>query len=186
MPEPRRKNLGPAAAPANRRALVDAAREVFADVGIDVPLSAVAKRAGVGQGSLYRHFPDRVSLAVAVFEDNVTELEALAADPSTALDELLALLTTRAIDSAAFVDMVSPATNDPRLTQIATRVASALTCKLEDAQQQGLLRRSLSADDLFLAIEMIASTLAKTPAEERATTATAAWRLLRGGIAPAS
>ena len=43
----------------------------------------VAKKAGVGQGSLYRHFPDRVSLALAVFEDNVAELEVMAAEMGT-------------------------------------------------------------------------------------------------------
>ena len=57
----RRANRGRAAAKANRRALVAAALEVFAEGGIDAPLSAVAKRARVGQGSLYRHFPDRVA-----------------------------------------------------------------------------------------------------------------------------
>lgn len=184
MPAARRENLGPRAAEANRDALVRAAREVFADVGIRAPLSAVAKRAGVGQGSLYRHFPDRISLAVAVFEDNVAELESLAAEPTTTLDDLLALLTTQAIDSAAFVDMVSPATDDPRLQQIEGRVACALTGKLTQAQHEGEIRPTLAAEDLFLAIEMIASLLAKTPIHARATTAEAAWRLLRVALAP--
>ena len=40
---------------------------MFAEGGVDAPLSAVAKLAGVGQGSLYRHFPDRGALALAVF-----------------------------------------------------------------------------------------------------------------------
>ena len=68
-----RTNRGPAAAAGNRRALIAAAREVYAVGGLGAPFSAVAKRAGVGQGSLYRHFPDRTALAVAVFEDNVRD-----------------------------------------------------------------------------------------------------------------
>ena len=47
----------------NRDLLVAAAREVLAEQGLDAPMSAVAKRAGVGQGTLYRHLPDRLTLA---------------------------------------------------------------------------------------------------------------------------
>ncbi|HEU0181064.1 MAG TPA: helix-turn-helix domain-containing protein, partial [Agromyces mariniharenae] len=70
----RKPNRGPSAGPANRRALIAAARDVFATEGLQAPFSAVAKKAGVGQGSLYRHFPDRLSLAVAVFDENLDEL----------------------------------------------------------------------------------------------------------------
>src|SRR6185436_19562981 len=103
----RRANRGRAAAEGNRKALGAAALEVFAEGGIEAPLSAVAKRAGVGQGSLYRHFPDRVSLALAAFEENVAELEAAATDPGATLDSLLAVITQQTIDSIAFVDIVT-------------------------------------------------------------------------------
>jgi AcrR family transcriptional regulator len=73
--ETRKANRGPAAGPENRRALIAAAREVYATEGLNAPFSAVAKRAGVGQGSLYRHFPDRKALAVAVFEENLVDIE---------------------------------------------------------------------------------------------------------------
>ncbi|MGO1628191.1 helix-turn-helix domain-containing protein, partial [Microbacterium sp.] len=66
-----RKNRGPAAAAENRRALIAAARAVFADGGFAVPFSAIARRAGVGQGSLYRHFPTKIALAAAVFDDDI-------------------------------------------------------------------------------------------------------------------
>ena len=68
--------------------MINAAREVFGESGLTAPLNSVAKRAGVGQGSLYRHFPDRVSLAVAVFDDNIGELEAIADRPDSTLDDL--------------------------------------------------------------------------------------------------
>ena len=63
---PGKANRGPIAGPSNRRALLAAAREVYRDVGFNAPFSAVARRAGVGQGSLYRHFPDRIALGVVV------------------------------------------------------------------------------------------------------------------------
>lgn len=98
MPDLCRPNRGRAAGDRNRQALVAAARRVFAAGGLAAPLSAVARAAGVGQGSLYRHFPDRIDLAVAAFEHNVTELEELAADPRTTLDDLLALVTRHAVE----------------------------------------------------------------------------------------
>lgn len=52
---------------------------------MEAPLSAIARRAGVGQGSLYRHFPTRQSLALAVFDQNMVQLEHLAAQPDTTL-----------------------------------------------------------------------------------------------------
>ncbi len=75
--------------PGNRRALIAAAREVYAESGLSAPFSAVAKRAGVGQGSLYRHFPDRTALAVAVFEENVADLEQFTASEDRTIDDLL-------------------------------------------------------------------------------------------------
>jgi AcrR family transcriptional regulator len=48
---------------------------------------------GDGQGSLYRHFPDRTSLALAAFEENVSLLEGFAARPDSTLDECLELLS---------------------------------------------------------------------------------------------
>lgn len=61
-----RANRGPAAAAENRAAIIKAAGEVFAEQGLGAPLNSIAKRAGVGQGSLYRHFPTRASLAGGV------------------------------------------------------------------------------------------------------------------------
>ncbi|RLL68406.1 TetR/AcrR family transcriptional regulator [Streptomyces sp. Z26] len=66
----------------NRQRVLDAARELFADRGLDVPIAAVARRAGVGVATLYRRFPTRDSLVTAVFSD---QLEACSAVIDTAL-----------------------------------------------------------------------------------------------------
>jgi AcrR family transcriptional regulator len=175
----RRANRGRAAAKANRRALVAAALEVFAEGGIDAPLSAVAKKAGVGQGSLYRHFPDRVSLALAAFEDNVTEIEALAAEMSCTLDDLLETITRQTIDSVAFVDIVTASVADPRLDAVVERVKVVLAIALARAHKAATVRKSLTANDLMLVVGMVASLVAKTPAAQRRQTADEAWALLR-------
>ena len=180
----RRQNRGPSAAAGNRAALVAAAREVFAAAGYEAPLSAVARRAGVGQGSLYRHFPDRVSLAVAAFAENVSLLEDLAARPDSTLDECLDLLTEQAIASAAFMDMLSGHAGDPRVAPIAERVTAILARKLPGAQDARRFGPEVSPEDLLMCIGMVSGLIAKTPDGIRRETAERAWALLRRALAP--
>jgi AcrR family transcriptional regulator len=79
----------------NHERLLAAAKEVFAEHGADAPLDEVARRAGVGNATMYRHFPTRQELLVAVYSDEVTALcaraEALltAAAPGDALFDWL-------------------------------------------------------------------------------------------------
>ena len=64
----------------NRAAIVEAARAVFAEQGLDAPLDEIARRAGTGNATLYRRFPTRGDLIAAVFADWMTEpLEAVEA-----------------------------------------------------------------------------------------------------------
>ena len=62
----------------NRERLVSGARELFASAGVDVPARTVAGHAGLGVGTLYRHFPAREDLVDAVLEEAFEELIALA------------------------------------------------------------------------------------------------------------
>jgi AcrR family transcriptional regulator len=56
----------------NRQRIVTAAREVFAELGLEVPMEDIAKRAGVGVGTLYRRYPTRADLIAAAFEIKMT------------------------------------------------------------------------------------------------------------------
>jgi AcrR family transcriptional regulator len=58
----------------NQERLVAAAREVFADAGVGAAMEAIARRAGVGVGTLYRNFPQRIDLVEAVYRNDVEEL----------------------------------------------------------------------------------------------------------------
>ncbi len=174
--EGRAPNLGPAAAARNRAALLAAAREVFAEAGIAAPLSEVARRAGVGQGSLYRHFPDRVALAVAVFEDNVADLERLAANPAATTRDLLALLTRQIVESTAFVELAR-AHDDDRARALADRTAEALRTRLE-GEHLGTAGLGERPGDLQLAITMVAGAVSGAPGDQREAIATRAWELL--------
>lgn len=74
----------------NRARVLEVAYELFAEKGIAVPIDEIARRAGVGPGTVYRHFPTKESLFEAVIEDRVRSVvdngrALLAADPGTAL-----------------------------------------------------------------------------------------------------
>jgi AcrR family transcriptional regulator len=79
----------------NRRAVLDAARDAFARHGVTASLDDVARAAGVGAGTLYRHFPSRDDLVLAVIDDGLVELHDLAValldepDPLAAVDQWL-------------------------------------------------------------------------------------------------
>ncbi|MEV6824021.1 TetR/AcrR family transcriptional regulator [Amycolatopsis sp. NPDC051102] len=81
------------AAARNRVAIIEAAHELFAQNPL-VPLSEVAKRAGVGAGTLYRHFPTREDLILAAYRHDIERL-------TTTADEVL---TRHASAKAAFVE----------------------------------------------------------------------------------
>jgi AcrR family transcriptional regulator len=87
----------------NEAALLDAAAEVFVASGVDAPVRAIAARAGVGIGTIYRHFPTRADLIVAVYRHQV---DACAEAGPRLLDESDTALTalTRWIDR--FVDFL--------------------------------------------------------------------------------
>ena len=103
-------NRGPAAAAENRAAIIRAAGEIFAEQGLDAPLNAIAKRAGVGQGSLYRNFPTRESLAFVAFEGNLGEIEIeieAVIGAGGSLAEVLRMVTDQATTSVAFIELTA-------------------------------------------------------------------------------
>ncbi|NKY42797.1 TetR/AcrR family transcriptional regulator [Nocardia cerradoensis] len=182
MTEQRRVNRGPGAAAANRAALIAAAREVFAESGFEAPLNLIARRAGVGQGSLYRHFADRESLALAVFEDNVVGLEAYAAQSDTGLDQLLERIVDQVVTSIAFVELIDPSLTDGRLVRMSSRVAALLGDHLDAARACGRVRADLTCQDLMLALAMLAALLARAGAQERRGLAARGWSLIQQGL----
>jgi AcrR family transcriptional regulator len=183
----RRTNPGPRAAARNRAALLAAAREVFAEHGAHAPLNAVARRAGVGQGSLYRHFPDRVTLVVALFEEQVVTLEERGADPATTLADLLALITRHAMESVVSIDLAASRPEerpDPRLVDLRGRVVDVLATRIDDAVSGGEVPPGATVEDVLLGVELVAAALTRRPAAERADYAARAWALLGMRVSP--
>jgi len=182
VPTQARANRGPTAGPDNRRALIAAAREVFSERGFAAPLSAVAKRAGVGQGSLYRHFPDRLALAVAVFDDNIAELEAIAQRPESTLDQLFAAIADQAMGSTALIDTIAAHRHDVRAMPLQQRIVGVVGELLDRDRSRGLVRSSVTGDDVTLAIAMLAFALSRTDDADKPETAERARTMFRAAF----
>ena len=153
---------------------------MFDESGIDAPLSAVARRAGVGQGSLYRHFPDRISLTVAVFEENLREIERLEARADTTLQDVLDLVTHQAEAASAFIETIAVARADARVADFDARLRLVLA-RMWAREDQGR-RPQGSVDDLMLAVAMVAMAVSHAPRGQRHAVAQRAWRLLEPGL----
>jgi AcrR family transcriptional regulator len=179
-----RANRGPAAAAENRRALIAAAREVYADGGLAAPFSAVAKRAGVGQGSLYRHFPDRTALAVAVFEENVGDLEEYTSSPDRTIDDLLDRVVEQAVESTALIELITADLNDSRVRPLSDRFAAVVNSLVERDRAEGRISDHIDAEDVMMAVRMLSTELARTEAPARPAVAERARRLFHAAFAP--
>jgi AcrR family transcriptional regulator len=180
----RKVNRGPSAGPENRRALIAAAREVFAAEGLQAPFNAVAKKAGVGQGSLYRHFPDRVALAVAVFDENLDLLEAAVAAPDSTLGDLIDNIIEQALVSTAFIDLIWTNVNDERVAHIGARLTALVERLLAREHAAHRIGQHVEAADVLLAISMLADVLARSEADQRQAMAERARTIFRNAFAP--
>lgn len=144
----------------NADALTDAAKVVFATDGVDVPAKAIADRAGVGVGTLYRHFPQRSDLVVAVFAHAV-EACATAADDLAAEyapDEALARWLQRFTEFVATKRGLAVAlqSGDPAFEALPAyflgRLGGALGGLLDAAAAAGTVRPDVDAPVLLRAV----------------------------------
>ncbi|MGW7574483.1 TetR/AcrR family transcriptional regulator [Streptomyces sp. NPDC054765] len=125
----------------------------------DAPLSSIAKKACVGQGTFYRNFPNRESLVLEVYRYEVQQVADTAAQvlesraPDQALREWMDRLTQYAMAKAALADAMRRATC--KQTQAGLRhgsVTSAVTLLLKANEEAGTIRPGETPDDFVLAI----------------------------------
>ncbi|MYY05748.1 MULTISPECIES: TetR/AcrR family transcriptional regulator [unclassified Streptomyces] len=182
--ERRPANHGPKVAARNRNALIAAAREIYATQGLDAPLSAIARRAGVGQGVLYRHFPDRAAVAIAVLEENVRQVEQAAAAEAARFADVLGVLTWHLTESAAFLGLLH--SNGAAGHSEALAHALVLSDRVESALRRHLPKRHRlgASGDLMLAVAMVSGATGGPTREVRERRAKAAWRLLDVEVGP--
>ena len=141
----------------NRKAILEAARELFAD-STDVAMSTIAKRAGVGQATLYRNFPNRSALAAEIIDEHFERISALAAehegDPDAFFVILRSLIDGLVSLYALAVLARSDAETDSHLQRARRRLRELLKGPLSDAKGAALVRRDLAADDVLLIMAM--------------------------------
>jgi AcrR family transcriptional regulator len=181
---PRRKD-----ARRNREAILTAARELFAE-SADFPMYEVARRAGVGQATLYRNFPDRRDLAAALLLEEMQHTEQLAADHAGDPDAFFVLLRNIVDTIARFHALGELAREDTclgsELHSRKRRLRELLKEPLRAAKAAGTVRCDLTIDDVFLVVLMIRGTIDGTDGPAgRAAAASRALALLLDGLTPA-
>jgi AcrR family transcriptional regulator len=141
----------------NYERLIAAAREALLDGDTDTSLDAIAKRAGVGIGTLYRHFPNRLALLEAVYRDEVDMLGARSeriledADPWEGLVELLHGFNEYAANKRLlFQELIDATGRDSELfTHSRAVIESAFQRVLDKAQRAGVAKQDVVASDLM-------------------------------------
>lgn len=144
--------------------LLAVGREVVTEQGAEASLRDVARRAGVGLGTLYRHFPTREALLEALLRTNVDELTAQAADretSSTPEDALISWLRDSVALTHEYRGVAAPLTaalEDPESALNASCVAlhDAGTRALERAHAAGVARADIDGTDLFALVAALA------------------------------
>src|SRR4051794_39871605 len=107
----------------NRARVLDAARAAFAEGGLDVGVEEIARRAGVGKGTLYRRFPTKEALVRAIFDDILEEIARLVEeadaepDPWTAFARYLHATARMQASNQGFYDVVAQRLGAAALTQ---------------------------------------------------------------------
>jgi AcrR family transcriptional regulator len=144
----------------NRQLLIEAAKTGFSDVGLDVSLEEIARRAGVGIGTLYRHFPTREAVVEAVYRREVEHLaeavpQLLQASPAgEALHKWMHLF----IDYIATKRIIAPSlaaatARTPALyTTSLELITGAISALVKRAIASGDVRKDIDASDLLRAM----------------------------------
>ncbi|MEU5219561.1 helix-turn-helix domain-containing protein [Streptomyces sp. NPDC020807] len=153
----------------NRERIVSAAREMFVEFGPQVPYDEVARRAGVGNATLYRNFPERADLVrevVLSLMAGVTELAERAAEEEADTFAALRRFTHAAADAriGALCPMLDGAfdKDHPDLVAERDRLEEAVQGLVGSAQAAGRLRADVGVGDLMIAVSQLTRPLPGT------------------------
>ena len=172
----------------NREAILNAARELFAE-SADVAMFEVARRAGVGQATLYRNFPDRRALAAEILGERIERVAQLASEHAGDPDAFFVLLR-KLVESTIHLYAVSElarkdACVGSQLERDRQRIAELMKRPLREAKAAGTLRRDISLDDVFLVLLMARGAMQRAHgASARASAANRALTLALDGLIP--
>ncbi|MCX4096941.1 TetR/AcrR family transcriptional regulator [Nocardia sp. alder85J] len=141
----------------NYERIIECARQAFTEHGPDAPLDDIARRACVGAGTLYRHFPNRDALIEAVYRARIEHLAGLAyelaetMEPMAALEQWLRDQVAYVLSehSLALTLKSSMDQTSETFTMCRTMMTDAAAALLTPAQQAGLVRADLEPHDLI-------------------------------------
>lgn len=138
----------------NRERLLDAAIELILEVGGEPSRDSLARRAGVGIGTLYRHFPDQQSLLHAVVRHalgrSIAAGEAALADTADSLEVLRKYMHAAVDNGIGVVNLVHPLLDKPH-PDLRARAKSLIHTMLERGKHEGRLRSDASPADIVFA-----------------------------------
>jgi AcrR family transcriptional regulator len=145
----------------NRERIVAAAQEMFVEYGPEAPLDEIARRAGIGNATLYRHFADRrallhdVLLSVMARSADHAQAAAEEPDPFTALCRFAHAAVDERIGALCGLLVGGVDTYAPDLNAQRVRLDGAVEGLMERARQAGQLRHDVTADDLMIALSQL-------------------------------
>jgi AcrR family transcriptional regulator len=141
----------------NRERLIASARELLASEGVDVSVDEITRHAGLGMGTLYRHFPTKDELVDAVLEDAFADLVELAEhaaaseDAWAGLTDFMEQALASHVANRGLKDVLATRGHGARRAQaMRDRIRPLLRKVIERAQAQGTLRADFTAEDLSL------------------------------------
>jgi AcrR family transcriptional regulator len=169
---PRRVPRPRADALRNRERIVGAAQEMFIEFGPEVPFDEIARRAGVGNATVYRNFPDRDALVrevVCTVMDRTAENAELALAESGDAFEALSRFVHASVDErvGALCPMLSGNfdSNHPDLLASRERIEALVEVMMERARAAGQLRTDVTVADLMVTVTQLSRPLPGTVCE---------------------
>jgi AcrR family transcriptional regulator len=158
----------------NRELILATAAEVFAEHGLDAGYDEIARRAGIGVGTVYRRFPERAELVQALFESRVAEIVAIVEEAGEKEDAFEGLtwflekaLERQVADRGLKEVLVSGLSEADHRVMGRERIAPIVEQLVLRAQDSGALRRDVSGTDIGMQLMVISSmTVAAAPGED--------------------
>ncbi|MEU4245352.1 helix-turn-helix domain-containing protein [Actinoplanes sp. NPDC026619] len=153
----------------NRQRIVAAAREAFAECGLDVPMDEVARRAGVGVGTLYRRYPTRADLVAAAFEEKMQAYAEAAraalaeSDPGAGFRAYVERVCGMQADDRGFTTVLTMTfPTAKRFEADRDRAFADFMTLIDRAKAAGALRTDFVAEDLVMLLMANAGVLTAT------------------------
>ena len=132
----------------NRGLILEAARSVFAEQGVEAGVAEVAERAGVGVATIFRRFPTKDDLLAAILEDRLREIVEIARQATSFREFMVAATAVHMADRCLCDAVDREVFSRPELELARREVRPLVGALLDGAQAAGEIRSDLTVDDI--------------------------------------